>query len=98
MSDAIFHGWVALPERSVQIVRWDPMNGPSAEAEADLIPDWAAIAVAGGALIALFGFGYSWFTEKGWGPLIILAGLIIMWVGMREAERAIRSDSGWRQV
>jgi hypothetical protein len=77
----------------VQIVRWDPMDGPSAEAEGELIPDWAAIAVAGGALIAILGFIFSWFTEKAWGPLILLAGLIIMWIGMREAERAIRADS-----
>ncbi len=57
--------------------------------EADLIPDWAAIAVLLGAILAIVGFVAAWATEKSCAPVLLTIGLIIAAIGMRTAEKAV---------
>jgi hypothetical protein len=77
---ALFDVEVTYPETSAATTPRD---------EADLIPDWAAIAVLMGAVLAIVGFLAAWATENSWAPILLTIGLIIAAIGMRTAEKAV---------
>jgi hypothetical protein len=92
MTDATYHGWAVLSRRSVTVTRWNAqIDRHAPEDEAECIPDWAALAVAIGLVLALCGFVASWLSDKAYGPAILTIGLVIAAVGMRAAERAVHS-------
>jgi hypothetical protein len=66
--------------------------------EADLIPDWAAIAVAVGILATAIGFVSLWFTQKEWPIVAVVLGLVVAAIGMRAAEDAISAKSDWQPL
>ena len=86
----------ALPYREITVVREytveQPMN------EADCIPDWAAIAVLIGVVVAVGGFGWAWLDTSGWATATLTLGLIVAAIGMRAAERAVNRKAEWRPL
>ncbi len=62
------------------------------EKQCDLIPDWAALAVALGAVFVVSGFIAAWFSPSGWAPLILTIGLAVSAIGMHAAERAVHGS------
>jgi hypothetical protein len=95
MSD-VTYGWsdlrVSLKIGPVQFSRTEACD------EADQIPDWAAVAVFVGAVLAIFGFVSAWLTDEGWAPLVLTVGLLIAGVGMTAAERAVCGTPSWRPI
>jgi hypothetical protein len=79
---------VTYPETSAATTP-EASNTTSPRDEADLIPDWAAIAVLVGGVLAVVGFVAAWATEKSWAPIFLTIGLIIAAIGMRTAEKAV---------
>jgi hypothetical protein len=64
-------------------------SGSNVADEADRIPDWAALAVALGATVAIGGFVSAWFTDNAWAAVALTIGLAIAAAGMTAAERAV---------
>jgi hypothetical protein len=87
-----------LPQRQITVfkaytvVREQPRN------EADCIPDWAAIAVLIGFIVALGGFIWAWIDNGGWSTATLTVGLIIAAIGMRAAERVVNQKAEWRPI
>jgi hypothetical protein len=57
--------------------------------ESDTIPDWAALSIVLGVVVAVIGFAAAWFTDAGWATLVLAAGLGVAAVGMHAAEAAV---------
>jgi hypothetical protein len=99
MSIVNYNGWSELHfASSVTLVPFQSGVSNSFQDEADQIPDWAAIAVALGAIIAFGGFFAAWLSDSGWATLVLTAGLVLMAIGMRTAERAIDIRPQWRPL
>jgi|SRR5215469_16548880 len=102
MTDTTIHfeGWTALGCRdSLRLASWDWIGrDTSDDLEADLIPDWAAITVAIGALVAIGGFVSAFFRDDGWPVLALTFGLIAVAIGMKAAENAITAKSEWQPL
>jgi len=57
--------------------------------DAALIPDWAAIVAAVGAVVSAVAFVSAWLTDSGVALLALTAGLLFFAWGMAAAEKAI---------
>ena len=98
MTDAAFTGWTNLGQRCV-VVTAQFSNDNTSFHESEVIPDWAAVAVAFGVVIAIGGFISLWITSKTWPVGVALVGLIVAAIGMRAAERAVlNSKPKWRSI
>ena len=97
MSDVAFD-WVELRDGSVRLTYFDMTTHARPSDDADLIPDWAAIAVLMGAILATVGFVATWVTEEPWAPILLTLGLIIAVIGMRAAEKAVNIAPKWRPL
>jgi cell division protein FtsW (lipid II flippase) len=93
MSDVFFHEWREITDKSVRVS--SSLNNFE---EAECIPDWAAILVAAGAVLAIVGFVAAWVTDHGWAPLLLTVGLIIAAIGMKGAESCVNAQRNWRPV
>jgi len=93
MSDVFFYEWREVTDKSVRLS--SSLNDFEG---ADCIPDWAAVLVAAGAMLAIVGFVAAWVTNSGWAPLLLTVGLIIAAIGMKAAERAVDAQHNWRPV
>jgi hypothetical protein len=99
MSDATFQGWIALSEKRITVVRDGVYETRGhLKDEADCIPDWAALAVLLGTILAIGGFVSAWMTDRGWATSILALGLIIAAIGMRAAESAVGQKTDWRPL
>jgi len=99
MTDAIFQGWLSLSDKHVTLVRDGVFKiDAQIEYEADCIPDWAALAVAVGLILALGGFISAWINDRWWPTTILAVGLIIAAIGMRAAENAIDQKAQWHSI
>ncbi len=94
MTDAVFH---ELPGRKVTVTYFVAQTTFERRSdESECIPDWAAIAVAIGLIMALGGFIYAWFSDRGWATAVLTLGLMIAAVGMYAAEQSVNQKSEWR--
>jgi hypothetical protein len=99
MTDATFQGWIEISGTRIVIVR-DAVyeTHRRVQNEADCIPDWAALAVLFGLLLAVSGFVSAWMTDRGWATAILAIGLIIAAIGMRAAEKAVDQKANWHPI
>ncbi len=98
MTNAIFHGWAIFPDRSIKTTSWDMEDIHTSSKESECIPDWAALAVALGIVLAVAGFVSACFTDKGWATLLLTGGLIVAAIGMHSAENAVNPKPDWQPL
>jgi hypothetical protein len=99
MTDATFQDWTFLSEREITVIRDGTSNSQAQEeVEADCIPDWAALAVLFGFILAVGGFISAWINNRGWSTALLALGLIIAAMGMRAAENALEQKARWRPI
>jgi hypothetical protein len=98
MTAAVLPGWSQLPitpatPTFIAVTRTDATQN-----EADRIPNWAALMVAGGAAMAVGGFAAAWFTDGRYATLVLTLGLVAAAIGMRAAERAVNAPREWQPI
>ncbi len=98
MTDLAYDRWTSLGEHSVVLTPLGFQHDAADFSEADCIPDWAAIAVAAGLIIAGAGFVSLWVTDKEWPIFATVVGLVIAAIGMRAAENAVHEKSEWQPL
>jgi hypothetical protein len=98
MTDATFQGWIAIERRCTLISGDVQEKYEFFQEDSDCIPDWAALAVALGLLLAVAGFVSAWFTDRGWATSALALGLIIAAIGMKAAENSVDQKSQWRPL
>jgi hypothetical protein len=99
MTDTTFRDWLFLSERKITVIRDGTSKSQAQEQdEADCIPDWAAMAVLLGFILAVVGFISAWINNRGWSMAVLALGLIIAAIGMRAAENAVEQKARWRPI
>jgi hypothetical protein len=94
MTDAAFNAWVTLSHHHITLVNGSITKADEASYhEADCIPDWAALAVAIGSLVALGSVVYAWIEDSNWALVALTIALIVAAVGMRAAEKSLQKPT-----
>src|ERR1700680_1121115 len=86
MTDAIYRGCFEVRDERVSVTYVNMSAVEESLSESDLIPDWAAVSIAIGILIAAVGLVSAFLTDRSWPVIGLTIGLIIAAICMRGAE------------